>query len=593
MSLILQHIGIHLIVLAVITTLISYFFSRTIEAHSKAYLIPFYGFIKAIKRSKLPWWFSILILQCYWLPLNWVHFIAIAIFFLWIYRWASFFAGTEGLNKLIIGFGLFLSFYSLLHPVYQGYTGLFINGLFELDMIALIAGLLLLSRLKKEKFLKKKYHSKEFNFTKYALQQFHKNIPARIGLYILGGLVMIGFYADFLANSTPIFVEQEGKLHTPVYTQLIDPTPSFELDGKDVPYGQIRWRKLSKEKSYFALIPYSPTDNDKYNRNFASPRGKQRDKLGEGKFVEMDGRFRHHLGTDQIGRDVAAGLVHATRISLTVGLISMGIAALIGIVLGALAGFFGNDRLLAPRITYLMIILGLVMGYFYAFVTMEFAAENARNEGGSILLVYLIKGLLLFGLPVMFAYLSKLFMGIKFLAKPILIPLDRIVMRAIEVLNSIPRLLLIITIAATFEEKSLVLIMIVIGLTSWTGIARFTRAEFLRIRELNYMEATRALGYSNRRAIFKHATPNALAPVFVSIAFGIASAILIESSLSFLGIGVPEETVTWGSLLNEYRQNDEAWWLIVFPGLAIFVTITIYNLIGEGLRDALDPKLKK
>ena len=106
------------------------------------------------------------------------------------------------------------------------------------------------------------------------------------------------------------------------------------------------------------------------------------------------------------------------------------------------------------------------------------------------------------------------------------------------------------------------------------------------------MQAAQSLGFSSIRTIFKHALPNALAPVLVSIAFGIASAILIESGLSFLGIGVHPETVTWGSLLNGGRSNIDAWWLIIFPGIAIFMTITIYNTIAEAMRDALDPKLK-
>ena len=134
--------------------------------------------------------------------------------------------------------------------------------------------------------------------------------------------------------------------------------------------------------------------------------------------------------------------------------------------------------------------------------------------------------------------------------------------------------------------------MIIIGITGWTRIARFTRAELLRIRSLEYDQAAQSLGFSNIRTIFKHALPNSLAPVFVSIAFGIASAILIEASLSFLGIGVPDDIVTWGALLNLGRQNLEAWWLIIYPGMAIFITITIYNMIAESLRDALDPRLK-
>ena len=169
--------------------------------------------------------------------------------------------------------------------------------------------------------------------------------------------------------------------------------------------------------------------------------------------------------------------------------------------------------------------------------------------------------------------------------------MDTFVSRGIELLNSIPWLLLIITITAVVE-RSIWIVMIIIGVTGWTGIARFTRAEFLRIRSLEFVQAAESLGYSSIRTIFKHALQNSLAPVFVSIAFGIASAILIESSLSFLGIGVPDDIVTWGSLLNLGRQNLEAWWLIIYPGMAIFITITIYNMIAEASRDALDPRLK-
>ena len=186
--------------------------------------------------------------------------------------------------------------------------------------------------------------------------------------------------------------------------------------------------------------------------------------------------------------------------------------------------------------------------------------------------------------------ISNLFQ-FRYLQKETNIPVDAFVSRGIELLNSIPRLILIITVTAVVE-RSIWIVMIIIGLTSWTGIARFTRAEFLRIRSLEFVQAAESLGFSSARTIFKHALPNSLAPVFVSIAFGIASAILIESGLSFLGIGVPTDIVTWGSLLNLGRQNLEAWWLIIYPGMAIFITITIYNMIAEASRDALDPKLK-
>ena len=135
--------------------------------------------------------------------------------------------------------------------------------------------------------------------------------------------------------------------------------------------------------------------------------------------------------------------------------------------------------------------------------------------------------------------------------------------------------------------------MLVIGAVGWTGIARFTRAELLRQKRMEYIEASKALGFSRFRQLVKHALPNSLSPVFIAIAFGIAASILIEAFLSFLGVGVPEQTVTWGKLLNYARKANDAWWLAIFPGLAIFMTVTMFNLIGEGLTDALDPRLKK
>jgi peptide/nickel transport system permease protein len=134
--------------------------------------------------------------------------------------------------------------------------------------------------------------------------------------------------------------------------------------------------------------------------------------------------------------------------------------------------------------------------------------------------------------------------------------------------------------------------MVVIGLTGWMGVARFVRAEFLKLKQLDFITALRALGASHRRIIFLHMLPNAMAPVLVSAVFGIAGAILTESSLSFLGFGVQPPTPSWGEILSQSRDYIEfAWWLTVFPGFAIFMSITAYNLVGEGLRDAMDPKL--
>ena len=168
---------------------------------------------------------------------------------------------------------------------------------------------------------------------------------------------------------------------------------------------------------------------------------------------------------------------------------------------------------------------------------------------------------------------------------------DHLISRIIEVLLTIPTFFLIIAIIA-FLPPSIYNIMVVIGLTGWTGVARFVRAEFFKLKQLDFVMALRALGASHTRIILLHMLPNAMAPVLVSAVFGIAGAILTESSLSFLGFGVPPPTPSWGDILSQSRDYIEfAWWLTVFPGCAIFLSITAYNVVGEGLRDAMDPKL--
>jgi peptide/nickel transport system permease protein len=162
-------------------------------------------------------------------------------------------------------------------------------------------------------------------------------------------------------------------------------------------------------------------------------------------------------------------------------------------------------------------------------------------------------------------------------------------MRSVEVLTSIPGLLLLLSLVAIIQDKSIFYVMLIIGFLSWTGIARFTRAEMLRIRNLEYMEAGRALGYGNLRLMLRHALPNAVTPILITVAFGIAGAILLEASLSFLGLGAASDEITWGSMLTDARSQDsiKAWWLAVFPGFMIFLTVTVFNLIGEGVTEAL------
>jgi peptide/nickel transport system permease protein len=169
---------------------------------------------------------------------------------------------------------------------------------------------------------------------------------------------------------------------------------------------------------------------------------------------------------------------------------------------------------------------------------------------------------------------------------------DSLIMRFVDIMLCFPTFFLILAVIA-FLEPDIWNIMVVIGLTGWMGVARLVRAEFMSLREREFVLAAKALGSSNMRIIFIQILPNALAPVLVSATLGISGAILTESALSFLGIGVQPPIPSWGNILSAGKDNiDIAWWLSLYPGLAILITVLAYNLLGEGIRDALDPRLK-
>ncbi len=240
----------------------------------------------------------------------------------------------------------------------------------------------------------------------------------------------------------------------------------------------------------------------------------------------------------------------------------------------------------------LLNVVAIIAAFFYTFVVNGYTISDAIGEGELLGAM----GAFLFYLAFALTVANVLAFPLKklpFLGKRVRIPLDVLVMRFIEVVNSIPLLILILAIVGIVENPSVLFVMVIIGAVSWTGIAKFVRAELLRVRSLEYIEAAQALGYKEYRIILRHALPNALAPVLIALAFGIATAILTEAFLSFIGVGIPDDQVTWGSLLRLSQDKFSAWWLAIFPGFAIFITVTIFNLIGEGLTDALDPRLRE
>jgi len=333
------------------------------------------------------------------------------------------------------------------------------------------------------------------SFWSLVRHQYKKNRVAVFALYIVYFLFGIAIFADVLANDKPLFVTYKGTVYFPVFKQYL---ADLRISQWSQDLVMADWKELEQsgdvKSAIWPPIKYSDSNQDLAN-TLSGPSS------------------LHLLGTDGIGRDVLAGMIHGSRIALSIGFVSNFFAIIIGVFLGALAGYYGGW-------------------------------------------------------------------------------VDNIISRGIEVVLTLPVFFLIITIVAMVQQGSVWLIMVLIGITSWPGVARYTRGEFLRVRNMEFVTAAAALGFKNLRIMLRHVLPNSLAPVLVTAAFGIAGAILVEAALSFLGFGVPPTVVTWGSVLNDARNDIHAWWLAVFPGFAIFLAVVAYNLVGDGLRDALDPRLR-
>jgi len=435
---------------------------------------------------------------------------------------------------------------------------------------------------KREDQIAKAIEESEEGYWEIVRRQFFKNRLAVWSLRLFYVILFVAIMADFIANERPIYCQIDGETHFPVFHQYAVDLGMATWDEKFV---STKWLEQDYEHVLFPPITYSATTRDSKNNKFRSP-------FGEQNFPEGSNGGWHYLGTERIGQDVAAGMIHGTRTAMLVGVVAMSIATLLGLFFGAISGYFGDERLKVSRIRIALNILAFIMAIFFAFISNGYVIGDMIGSGELLRAIFMMLAwfVAMFGIANILTIPLK---KIPFLRKKVTVALDIIVMRFIEIVNSIPLLILILAIVAIIEKPSVLFVMVIIGAVSWTGIAKFVRAELLRIRRLEYVEAAQAFGYSEFRIIMRHALPNALAPVFIAVAFGVASAILTEAFLSFIGVGIPDDQVTWGSLLRLSQEKFSAWWLAVFPGFAIFITVTVFNLIGEGLTDALDPRLRE
>ena len=283
------------------------------------------------------------------------------------------------------------------------------------------------------------------------------------------------------------------------------------------------------------------------------------------------------LGTDELGRDVFARMLQGAWVSLSVGFVAVGIAVFIGILLGGLAGYYGQNPVRVGEVLIAVLVIWLALGWGKLSALILVVLALAAIAIAAVLVVQ--RGSDSRGL---FHVFSAQFLSV-----------DMVITGLIDIMLCFPSFFLILTVVALLPA-SIYNIMIVIGITSWMGAARFVRAEFLSLREQDFVAAARALGVPDWRIIFRHMVPNAISPVLVSATIGIAGAILTEAGLSFLGFGVPPPDATWGNILSDGKNYlFDAPWLTFVPGIAILVVVLSFNLFGEGLRDIFNPKLRE
>lgn len=407
--------------------------------------------------------------------------------------------------------------------------------------------------------------------------QWWKNKQLRPALWFLSGLLLVALARDILANGRPLYCRIEGESYFPglrsLWTEARMPYRHRVLDSLEQNF---LWRRFAYEAAVFAPVPFTPGEIPQASGDMVR-------NARPGTPLPGANKFRHWLGTDEDGHDVAAGLIGGARIAILTGAIAMSLAFGIGLLLGAVAGYWGDNRLRVRRGPLWLLLACLPLAWFYGTVVYHWVSPSVSGW-----ISWALSILAFLALPFLFYQAGKLLCRWTYFDQTVFFPADLIIMRLAEVFTSLPALLVVIAFAAMLKAQTQTLwpMIAFIGAFSWTSIARFVRAELLRVRELDYVTAARAMGLNEWRILSRHALPNALRPAYTAFAFGVATAILLEASLSFLGYGDTNlQGATWGSLLQNARSYPELWWISLPPGLAIGLTILSLNAIGEALSE--------
>lgn len=384
-------------------------------------------------------------------------------------------------------------------------------------------------------------------------------------------LVMLALFANVIATEEPLLVRENiNRQKKSNRLMLHDNYRNAYLQKND-----------AYDKIIFAPVAYSPGVTDGDNLGLHSPLEENYFTNEKGEQQLLSSRFHHWLGTDARGCDVLSGVIHGTRYSLSIAFFAMIITAFIALITGILSGYFATEGMTINRFYFVMMCTGLFLSWFYGYYVQRYEIVSSLDKG-------VVPGMshILFSLIIVVAIIFLFHKVAKFLIlrfqnkKKIRIPVDGFVTRITELFTAVPKVILVISLVAISKPSVLTLIF-VFGIMEWTDLSRMIRAEVMRLRQSGFVEAAIATGLSTRHIIARHILPNifpVLAPVFL---YGISVVILTESGLAFLGLGVSPGTVTWGNLIAQGKENIQAWWLMLFPGLMILFTVLSLNAIKK------------